>query len=90
MTYLEIGLESPAVSLANDPNRVVSIDYEHVSLAGTLATRAAEAESATPAVKELADAVHSLVGVLTELCSGLHHGRINLHNYPVPGAHLER
>lgn len=90
MAYLEIGLESAGVSLANDPNRVIAIDYDHVRLAGTLASRAADDESATPAVKELADAVHSLVGVLTELAGGLEHGRITVHNYPAPGAHLDR
>ncbi len=90
MAYLEIGLESSGVSLGSDPNRVIAIDYEAVTTALKLADRAAEDESATPAVKELADAVRSLSGVVMEIVRGLDHGRITVHNYPATDAHLEK
>lgn len=88
MAYLEIGLQGTGVTVGDDPNKVVSIDYDHVASASRYANRIFKDETATDSEKELANAVISLTHVLAEIVRGLDHGRIGVHNYPVEGAHL--
>lgn len=89
MAYLEVKLQGSAIVRGDDPNRVDSVDYAHVTTAAALAQRAFNHPDATPAEKELANAVHALVSVLTEIVGALDHGRLGVVNYPVDGAHLE-
>lgn len=89
MTYLEVKLQGNGVTVGGDPNRVQAIDYAHVTTAAAIAQRAFENVDATDTEKELANAIHSLVEVLTEIVAGLDHGRIGVHNYPTEDAHLE-
>ena len=89
MTYLEVGLESPAISRGDDPNRVVPVDYNFVTRAMELAGNVSRDPNATSNEKELADAIYAFGNVLTEIVGGLAHGRLTVHNYPLDGAHLE-
>lgn len=89
MSYLEVKLESQGVQRSGDPNTVVSVDYAHVTTALAIAHQAANDPSATKAETELANALHSLAEVITEIVRGLHYGRLTVVNYPYDGAHLE-
>lgn len=90
MTHLEIvdpsSVPSPLITASDSV--VVVVDYSAVLTAGVLAQRAFE-NTTDREVKQLADAIHSLVGTLTEIVRALDHGKVTVFNYPAEGAHLE-
>jgi hypothetical protein len=91
MTFLTLSDPNtvPAAIIVDGSPRTVIVDYALVAQANESARRAFELDDPAAAVKELADSVFALCGLLSELVAGLEQADIAVVNYPVEGAHLD-
>ena len=89
MKSLEIinGADVPGAQLVDGSHTVV-IDYQIVTDVIETAYKLSES-TADPDVKKLADMTALLGASVTQIVSGLSHGRVAVFNYPSEGAHLE-
>jgi hypothetical protein len=78
----------PAARKVDGSPRTVFVNYAQVTEASELARHAFEGNDPAAAVKELANSVFALCGLLTELVAGLEQADIAIVNYPVEDAHL--
>ena len=93
MTYLKISEPSsvPAAQVADGAPHTAVVDFSQVTGAIAAAQRAFDgATDPSEAIKELANSVFALSGLLTEIVRGLHNRDIAIFNYPVEGTHLEQ